>query len=91
MLLRNKHSCLFQVIVCSASEITVQQIEVHVSYWKDLSVKSDLHFQDGVEVSHCLNFDPHGTGAEVWNELQAQGKFVSKEGKYSSIFKCKLK
>ncbi|XP_053405634.1 non-lysosomal glucosylceramidase-like [Mercenaria mercenaria] len=36
--------------------------------------------KDGVEVSHCLNFDPHGSGAEVWNELHSNGKLDSKEG-----------
>lgn len=82
--------CLFQVIVYTLGEIRKEQIEVHASFWNIFLLKPDLLFQDGVEVSHCLNFDPHGTGAEVWNELQAQGKFVSKEGEYSTIFfQCK--
>ncbi|KAH3838447.1 non-lysosomal glucosylceramidase-like [Dreissena polymorpha] len=37
--------------------------------------------KEGVTASHCLNFDPQGTGAEVWSELQSHGKLSSKHGK----------
>ncbi|WAR00764.1 GBA2-like protein, partial [Mya arenaria] len=34
----------------------------------------------GVSVSHCLNFDPQGNGAEVWTELLNNGTLKSKQG-----------
>ncbi|KAJ8304380.1 hypothetical protein KUTeg_017963 [Tegillarca granosa] len=38
--------------------------------------------KDGVDVTHKVQFDPKGTGADVWDDLCSTGRLSSPSGKY---------
>ena len=38
-------------------------------------------FQEGVNLSYKVSFDPQGTGAELWEDLYDDGKLNSADGR----------
>ncbi len=44
-----------------------------------------VYLQKGVEISHCVNFNPNGSGSEIWEDLWEDGQLNS-EG----MVNCKL-
>ena len=40
------------------------------------------NFQEKIEVSHKLQFDPKGSGKELWEDLKSDGQLDSDSGKY---------
>ena len=44
-----------------------------------------LSIKEGVDLSYRVSFDPHGTGADLWNDLQEDGKLNSTDGKIDKI------
>ena len=43
-----------------------------------------FYYQEGVDVSYKVAFEPHGTGADLWDDLQEDGKLNSTDGKADS-------
>ncbi|KAL4228193.1 Non-lysosomal glucosylceramidase [Mactra antiquata] len=79
--------CWTECFSNTENDITVNGVQIHQKLRNmDCTYAIAATKKDGIEVSHCLQFDPHGDGSEVWNELENAGRFTSKQG---SSEKCR--